>query len=215
MDGNPLFSVTLATKITLLRFLLVPFFVACVILHARAEEGTATVSPWLYAAISIFILAGVSDVLDGYVARRYNQISAIGSFLDPLADKFLVFAALLTLTFTQWPWSFPIWFPIVVIGRDFVLAIGYLLLKRARGQVRILPHWTGKGATFLQIVAIAWVLLQIPIPHPMVPTITAAFLTLVSGGIYIRDALRQLHEPEHVNDHITSTVRPPDNRNRW
>jgi len=206
--------VTLANKITIGRFVLVPLFVACIILHARETGTERTLGIWYFCAIGLFILAGISDLLDGFIARRFNQITSLGRILDPLADKFLVFSALLVLTFTQWPWQFPIWFPAIVIGRDIVLGIGYLSLLRARGKVDIRPHWTGKGATFMQIVAIAWVLLQIPQPTAMVATIAAAALTLISGVLYIREALHQLHRPDHDNDPTNPAVRPTDNRHR-
>src|SRR4029077_16445139 len=122
-----------------------------------------------FTAIAIFLVAAVSDGLDGYVARRYNQRSAHGVILDPIADKGLLLSGIITLSISNWSESdpdygkFPIWFPVLVITRDVVILVGAGVLQLLVGRLRVKPHWTGKIATVLQMAAIGWVMLQLRI----------------------------------------------------
>ena len=111
-----------------------------------------------FAAIFLFLVAAASDGLDGYVARRYNQRSRLGVVLDPIADKGLLLAAIITLSFSNWTYEFPLWFPVLVIARDAVILTGTALLHYLVGQVQVKPSWMGKTATALQMVAISMVL---------------------------------------------------------
>lgn len=185
---------TTANKITLVRILLVPVFVVCAVYYADSySDGRTPDDRWRWAAITTFILAATSDGIDGFIARRFNQRTRLGAILDPLADKLLLVAALVTLSATGWPNGFPFWFPILVIARDIITAIGAVMVKHFTGEVRITPHWTGKVATFLVMVAIAWVMLEIPIPKPIVLTVAASVFVTISGAVYFLDGLRRIH----------------------
>jgi len=102
-------------------------------------------------AITVFLLAALSDGLDGYVARRYNQRSSLGVILDPIADKGLLLSGIITLSISNWSQvdlhygKFPAWFPVLVITRDAVILIGSAVLHILNGTVRVRPSWTGKS----------------------------------------------------------------------
>jgi CDP-diacylglycerol--glycerol-3-phosphate 3-phosphatidyltransferase len=158
-----------------------------------------------FAAIAIFILAAVSDGLDGYVARRYNQRSTLGVILDPIADKGLLLSGIITLSLTNWSQAeaeigkFPVWFPVLVISRDAILLVGTLVLYLLNGKVQVKPHWTGKVATVLQMVAIGWVMLQFRIIPLLYVVLAAGAFTLISGIIYVAEGVRQLQAEGHAH----------------
>jgi CDP-diacylglycerol--glycerol-3-phosphate 3-phosphatidyltransferase len=158
-----------------------------------------------FTAIAVFLVAAVSDGLDGFVARRYNQRSTLGAILDPIADKGLLLSGIITLSISNWSQvdshygKFPAWFPVLVITRDAVILFGSAVLHILNGKVRVRPSWTGKVATVLQMAAIAWVMLQMRI-FPLIYIVCAAgFFTFVSGVIYVRDGVRQLSAEGHAN----------------
>ena len=196
---------TTANKITVVRILMIPVFVTLAIYYGESiQEGNP--QDWMrFTAIAVFLLAAVSDGLDGYVARRYNQRSTLGAILDPIADKGLLLSGIITLSISNWSQvdphygKFPAWFPVLVITRDAVILIGSAVLHILNGKVRVRPSWTGKVATVLQMAAIAWVMLQMHI-IPLIYLVGAAgFFTFVSGVIYVRDGVRQLSAEGHAN----------------
>ena len=184
---------TLANRVTLFRIVLIPVFIY---LAARYGVGVDAGNPeeWCrIAAVVVFLIASASDALDGWIARRFNQRSKLGSVLDPLADKGLMFSAIITLSVTGWSHAhrFPWWFPVLVILRDVLSTIGALMIKHKNGKVRIRPHWTGKVATVTQIVAIGWIMLRLEFIPPIVPTAIAAVFTVISGMAHLIDGTRQ------------------------
>ncbi|HEV2095200.1 MAG TPA: CDP-alcohol phosphatidyltransferase family protein, partial [Chthoniobacterales bacterium] len=158
-----------------------------------------------FAAIFIFLLAAVSDGLDGYIARRYNQRSTLGVILDPIADKGLLLSGIITLSISNWSeidpeyGKFPAWFPVLVIARDAVILVGSAVLHLLNGRVQVRPSWTGKVATVLQMAAIAWVMLQFRFMPLLYVVAAAGFFTFVSGVIYVMDGVRQLQVEGHAN----------------
>ena len=191
-----------ATKITVFRLASVPFFIgACVGYGLAGHEGdTQAADPWRWAMFTIFTLAAISDGIDGWVARKFNQMTAQGAAMDAIADKTLMFSALMALTFL--PGDFvrlPIWYTLLVVGRDVATVVGGLVLHFRGRRLEVKPHWTGKVATVFQIVCIGWALLQIRVPDIVWPVGIATALTVVSGLHYLRDGLilrrRQRHAP--------------------
>ena len=203
MTGQPL--MTTANKITVIRILMIPVFVTLAIYYGESiQEGNP--QDWMrFTAITVFLLAALSDGLDGYVARRYNQRSSLGVILDPIADKGLLLSGIITLSISNWSQvdpnygKFPAWFPVLVITRDAVILIGSALLHVFNGTVRVRPSWTGKVATVLQMAAIAWVMLQMRVPPLIYVVCGAGFFTLISGVVYVRDGFRQLSAGGHAN----------------
>ncbi len=185
--------ITTASKITLARIFLIPVFVTFACYYGQSvAEGERM--EWLrYAAISVFLFASLSDGIDGYVARRYNQKSRLGMILDPIADKGLLIAALLTLALANWVYRLPIWFIVLVIARDVVIVTGSLLLHHVNGSVKIRASLFGKITTALQMIAIGWTMLQLP--HHLIPISVAGAFTLISGVGYILDGLQQMTHP--------------------
>ena len=174
---------TVANQITLVRIVLIPVFVVFAVYYSVSVRAAAP-EEWLrWAAVAVFVIAAVSDGLDGWIARRFNQRSALGVVLDPIADKGLLLAAIITLSLYPWPVSLPLWFPVLVIARDVVILVGCGLLKFFTGDVEVRPSILGKIATTLQMAAVAWVLLQIPEQQWVVWV--AGLFTLLSGLGYM------------------------------
>ena len=141
---------TTASKITLVRVVLIPVYMVLMLLSAGGAE-------WLrWAAVAVFIIASVSDFLDGYIARHYNQVTDFGKFLDPLADKLLVIAAM--CMFCQWG-VFPAWALMIVLTREFAVT-GLRLIAVQKGHV-IAAGWSGKIKTASTMVGLC-VMMALP-----------------------------------------------------
>lgn len=138
---------TTASKITLARVALIPVFMALLLLNYN----------WI--ALAVFIIASLTDFVDGYIARHCNQVSDFGKFLDPLADKLLVTAAM--LIFVQWG-RMPSWVVMIVLTREF--AVSGLRMVAASGGKVLAAGWSGKiktfstmvGLCFMMVFPIAW-----------------------------------------------------------
>jgi CDP-diacylglycerol--glycerol-3-phosphate 3-phosphatidyltransferase len=183
---------TLANKITMLRIALIPVFAFFAWWYGRtAAEGQP--QEWLrIGAAGVFLFAATTDGLDGFIARHFNQRSQLGSILDPVADKGLVLVAIVVLSLGDWTDGFPLWFPLIVIGREALLFLGFVALTRAIGRVPIRPSWIGKGATACQVLAILWVVLRVTELSSIYCVILATVLTIASGMGYILDGIHQV-----------------------
>src|SRR5436305_8462484 len=196
---------TTANKITIVRILMIPAFVTMAIYYGESVRRGQPLEWQRFTAIIIFILAAVSDGLDGYVARHYNQRSSLGVILDPLADKGLLLSAIITLSISNWSESdpeygkFPAWFPVLVITRDAVILVGAIILHFFIGnKMKVKPSWTGKVATVCQMCAIAWVMSQLHFLPLIFVVFVAGIFTLVSGVIYVVQGVRQLQAEGHA-----------------
>jgi len=136
---------TAPNLITFARLLLVPVMVWLLL-----EGRYAT-------ALVVFVGAAASDVLDGYLARRFHQQSYVGAVLDPAADKLMILSTAGTLT---WLELLPIWVAIAVIARDVVIVLGFLAYRWLRGKVEMRPTWLGKANTGLVFGVFTLVLAQ-------------------------------------------------------
>ena len=138
----------LPNKLTIFRMILVPIMVIIPFLGIKAEVLGI---PLTYIVIDlIFIIASVTDKLDGYIARKNNQVTTFGKFLDPLADKILVLAAMIMLVEMA---KLPAWIPIIVLAREFVVS-GYRLIAVEKGGKVIAASKWGKLKTVPQMFAI-------------------------------------------------------------
>ena len=189
---------TWATRITILRLILVPVFVTLIITYDDTDKREEF---WRWAALGVFVLAGVSDAVDGYLARHWNQGSALGALLDPIADKLLLVAALVTLSFIPVGHlrPFPIWFPAIIISRDELLLGGYAVLRHFHVPVDIHPHWTGKVSTVFTLLAIGAVLLKLGDDITLSLCAIGAGTALICTVIYVRKGLELLKYSGHTS----------------
>jgi len=188
---------TWATRITILRIILVPVFVTFIITYNDTDPREEI---WRWAAIGVFLVASISDAVDGYLARHWNQRSALGALLDPIADKLLLFAALVTLSLMPVGnlHPFPIWFPAIIISRDALLLGGYCVLRHFQVPMNIHPHWTGKLSTFFTLAAIGAVLFKFNATITLGLCAIGAALALIVTVIYVREGLSLLTHSGHT-----------------
>lgn len=185
---------TTANKITIVRILLVPFFIVQVVYYV--ETG----AEWhRFLAILSFAIAAISDAADGYIARKYNQHTELGAVLDPLADKLLLVSGIVLLSLNNHPYlnQLPLWLVATVFSRDALLLLGWGIIHYACGNVTVRPRFIGKFATVMQMAAVLWTLLKWDIGqgwYAWYGLITAAGIgTAISGVLYIQDGVRQLN----------------------
>ncbi|HKW30997.1 MAG TPA: CDP-alcohol phosphatidyltransferase family protein [Verrucomicrobiae bacterium] len=184
---------TTANKVTILRILLIPFFVVELIYYLQTGNEIHR----LLALLS-FAVTAILDGVDGYIARRYNQKSELGAILDPLADKFLLVSAIVTLSFNRSPYlvQIPLWLTGTVLGRDVLLLIGIAVIRLTVGKVTVRPRIIGKVATVFQMAVVVWILLgwdrDLNVRWFGVWTIGAAAFTGISGLLYVWDGVKQL-----------------------
>ena len=157
---------TTANKITILRVILVPVLVVLMYLKLH------------YWALAVFIIASLSDTLDGYIARHYNQVSDFGKFMDPLADKMLVLAAM--TMFVEWH-AMPAWVLIIVLVREFAVS-GLRLVAVDNGRV-IAAAWSGKIKTTVTMVGII-VMMAIGIPQEIEWLNTTVWILIAATTVY-------------------------------
>lgn len=165
---------TTASKITMIRVAMIPAFMVTMYLSGGAS------GLWMYISLGLFIIASLTDYVDGYIARHYNQVTDFGKFLDPLADKLLVIAAM--CIFCEWG-KFPAWALIIVLTREFAVT-GLRLVAVQKGNV-IAAGWSGKVKTASTMVGlcIMMALPQIEILSWIVMVVIVA-TTLYSGIEY-------------------------------
>ena len=154
---------TLASKITLVRVLLIPAYMVTMYLSG-GQDGL-----WMYLSLAIFIIASLTDYVDGYIARRYNQVTDFGKFLDPLADKLLTIAAM--AMFCEWG-TFPAWALMIVLTREFAVS-GLRMVAGPKGKV-IAAGWSGKVKTFSTMVGLC-----VMMAFPQVGWISVAVMVVI------------------------------------
>jgi cardiolipin synthase len=171
---------TIPNLITLFRIILTPLFIIFLI------QGNYR------KALVVFVLAGVSDMADGLIARTWQQKSRLGSYLDPLADKLLMAASFVTLSIYH---QIPSWLTVVVLSRDVVLAMGVVIFRLADIPLVVRPSLAGKWTTTFQLITVGFVLLSKiwafpPLVLPVFFWATGA-LTTISGLQYFYRGIKQ------------------------
>lgn len=187
---------TSANQITLLRILLIPVFVGFAVYYAHSVQDGAPDERLRYWAILIFTVAALSDLLDGWLARNYNQRTKLGAILDPLADKLLMLSAVCVLSFSAWPARLPLWFVIILLSREVLTIAGAFVIQHVAGRVHIEPHWSGKLSTFTQIAAIGCSMFAWNTLVPWVAAVASVF-AFSSGMVYAAEAVRQCQVGGH------------------
>ena len=165
----------LPNKLTVLRMVLVPFFVASLLI-----SGTNEAMKW--PALVLFVAASLTDFADGYIARKYNLITNFGKFMDPLADKILTISGMICLIELG---SIPSWIVVIIVAREFIIS-GFRLIAAENGVVIAANYW-GKFKTTFQMIMIILMIINLPqlkILTDIVMWIALA-LTIISLVTYI------------------------------
>lgn len=181
-------DLTIPNIITLLRFLLVPMVILA-LLSDRVD--------W---ALAGFVVAGVSDAVDGFIARHFDQQSELGAYLDPIADKLLLVSAFVVLGYMR---ELPLWLVIMAVSRDALIVGGVLLASLMGRPVAVRPLFVSKLNTGVQIVLVALVLAELAFRLDLDPArpalvFASALLTVASAAAYLLDWLR--HMSGHGDD---------------
>jgi cardiolipin synthase len=193
-----------ANRITILRILLIVPFISCMLKINDAEFGNVM----RYIAILIFLFMAISDAFDGYMARRNKQITRLGAFLDPMADKLLMTSACLLLISKQGgvkDFPLPSLVVILIISKDVVLTLGFVTLYFITSKIYTAPIFVGKVATTLQLSMVAGILLGPELSSILPGWIwflwvlwwSAAGTAILATLIYIRNGVRYYEEYEH------------------
>lgn len=166
----------LPNKLTTLRVIMIPFFVAALLYDGGANQNMR------YVAAALFIIASLTDMLDGKIARKYNLVTNFGKFMDPLADKLLVCSALICMIELN---ELPAWMVIIIISREFIIS-GFRLVASDNGVVIAASYW-GKFKTTFQMIGVVLLIFNIPALSTLTTIIVwiALALTVISLVDYI------------------------------
>ena len=167
-------SMNLPNKLTIFRVILIPFFIIALLVPGIPAGN------WI--ALAIFIVASLTDLLDGKIARKYNLVTNFGKFMDPLADKLLVCSALICLVELS---RIPSWMVVIIIAREFTIS-GFRRIAADNGVVIAASYW-GKFKTTFQMIAVCLMIANIPVLSLLTTVITwiAVILTVVSLVDYL------------------------------
>ena len=179
----------LANRITIVRIFLVPVLIAS-LLYYRPERA------WLHpVALGCFVLACLTDALDGYLARRLNEKTVLGAYIDPIADKLLLLSGFLSLSLMEHlppAMHVPGWLTLFVLSRDVIIVIGSMIIFFASGRLKPEPLFIGKATTVVQMAALFSALVMLPDPWRSAVFVGTAALTLLSGVLYVQMGGRML-----------------------
>ncbi len=177
----------LANKISIARIISIPFFIAAVV-YSRMD-----------IALIFFILAVISDGVDGMIARGLKQKTQLGTILDPVADKLLLLSAYICLAMAKTipeGLRLPPYVPIIVISRDCFIVLGSVIVYFIKGDLKVSPSIVGKITTFFQMMTIVSILLKLD--YSYIVWNTAVLLTIISGIDYVVKGSRLLSENHFV-----------------
>ena len=175
-------DVNLPNLLTVVRIFLVPLFV-----YLLVYDYTR----W---ALGVFVVAGLTDAMDGAIARMWHQQTTLGRYLDPLADKMLLTAAFVALAVRSW---IPFWVLIIIVSRDIILLIGTVVMHLTQGGFDINPSLLGKTTTFLQLVLVVLALVMVTglgaVPYFDHAVWIVAVVTVISGLHYLYRGIRRMN----------------------
>ena len=171
----------LPNKLTILRVIMIPFFVAALLYDGGANQNMR------YVAAALFIIASLTDMLDGKIARKYNLVTNFGKFMDPLADKLLVCSALICLIELG---QLPSWMVIIIVSREFIIS-GFRLIAAEQGIVIAATYW-GKFKTTFQMIAVILMIVDLPVLHIL--TVACTWIALVLTVVSLVDYIAKNHK---------------------
>ncbi|MDP1853939.1 MAG: CDP-diacylglycerol--glycerol-3-phosphate 3-phosphatidyltransferase [Candidatus Omnitrophota bacterium] len=176
-----------ANKVSIFRVISIPFFLAAILYYDPQRDILR------FVALGIFLLAVVSDFVDGYIARVKKQKTKFGSIVDPLADKLLLvasFIAIYTKSNLHPSAVIPLWVVLAIISRDVIILLGAIIIYIMRQDLNVVPSYLGKFTTFFQMMTIACFLLRFSFINIIWGI--AVFFTILSGVDYIRKGVLTL-----------------------
>lgn len=186
-----------ANKISTFRILSVPFFISTLIYYDPHRDYLR------FLALGIFVLAVISDAVDGYIARKTKQISKAGLVLDPLGDKLLLVSSFIFLHIVKdFPKEiyFPLWVTLIVISRDIIILLGAIVIYMVKQDIKVFPTKWGKLTTTFQMLAVIAILLQISFSSCF--WWVAVIFTIISGIDYTKRGFKILYAVDnHRNTH--------------
>lgn len=200
-------KLSLATRITLFRMLLIAPFVSFMLKTNDPSLSIAVRNAMRYISIFIFLIMAVSDAIDGYLARKKKQVTKVGAFLDPIADKLLMTCACLLLASERGhvrEFLLPSTVVVLIIGKDLFLLIGFTIIYFITSKIHIAPVFIGKLATALQLSMVAGILIapEISVIFPgwiwflRILWWSAAGTAILATLIYIRNGSRYIEQYE-------------------
>jgi phosphatidylglycerophosphate synthase len=191
--GVPTVPVWLPNAISALRIALVPAWAACAELANRAAEAGGDPGGWRGLTLAVLATIGVSDVVDGWLARRFRLQSATGAMLDAVADKLAQVVAFTYLALRPGPAFVPVpaWFLVLLIARDALLLVGWLLVRRRAGAVDAEHRFHGKVASLLLFLLLFVLGTGLPGSATAALLVGVATLVVISTALYARDGWRQ------------------------
>lgn len=173
----------LANNLSLLRILLVPGFITALLYYSPERSYLK------YLALTVFLLACATDALDGWIARKLGEVTQLGSYIDPIADKLLLLSGFVSLTFmTNLPpaMGIPAWVTIPIITRDALILIGSTIIFITTGALKAEPLFIGKATTVLQMVTLFAALAEVDFRAQTALHAVTFFFTVLSGARYVR-----------------------------
>lgn len=176
-----------ANKVSIFRVISIPFFLAAILYYDPQRDILR------FVALGIFLLAVVSDFVDGYIARVKKQKTKFGSIVDPLADKLLLIASFIAIYAKSnlHPSAvIPLWVVLAIISRDVIILLGAIIIYIMKQDLNVVPSYWGKFTTFFQMMTIVFFLLRFSFIN--IAWGVAVFFTILSGVDYIRKGVLTL-----------------------
>jgi phosphatidylglycerophosphate synthase len=179
--------------VTLLRVALIPLFVYFGLGAQALARAGSDPTTWRLAALATLVVMGASDLADGWMARRWKLETQVGAVVDAVADKLVQVALVGFFALSVGPVfrPIPLWFLIVIFGRDLVLLVGVLMLRARYGPITVVHRWHGRAASSLVHLILLWAALRLPRLPMTALLVGTASLSLYSATIYALDGVAQ------------------------
>ena len=171
-----------ANRLTIFRIILAPVFITAILYHR------------LNLALAVFVAAALTDALDGYIARTFDQKTQLGMIMDPIADKMLILSAFVSFSLVKGLPAYlkmPVYVPMIVISRDVIILLGALVIYLHNGSIKVNPTVLGKVTTVFQMITVIALLIQFV--HSSWLWNATVVLTVISGLDYIRIGSKQIN----------------------
>lgn len=184
--------INLPTKITLFRIFITPIILFLIFINQESIRTLGLESQFTHWVLILFSLAVISDVVDGYLSRKLGLVTRFGSFLDPIADKVLIISVTLILTYVDCGNPLPVYFTTLIVARETIQISGALSIGIIAGDISIKHHWSGKIATFFQVLIIYCSLISKSSQFCFYLSLVTSFFAILSSIMYIHNGLIQL-----------------------